>query len=159
MSAKRSSRPAGAEDPGVGAAPGAEDPTGGAAAGTEDLTSGPAAGVEDPGVGAAAGAEDPTGGAAAGAEDSGVGAAAGAEDSGVGAATGVPAASGDAARPRPHSYRLSRLSLLPPLTLVPQEVLQSVVSLSLVLRRLFVLLALVVVSHVSVLLLSLALTT
>ncbi|CAI5471071.1 unnamed protein product [Closterium sp. Yama58-4] len=104
---------AGAEDPGVGAAAGAEDPTGGAAAGAEDLTGGPAAGAEDPGVGAAAGAEDPTGGAAAGTEDSGagaptgavdpgVGAAAGAEDSGVGAATGVPAASGDAARPRPY---------------------------------------------------------
>ncbi|CAI5479184.1 unnamed protein product [Closterium sp. Yama58-4] len=93
---------AGAEDPGVGAAAGAEDPTGGAAAGAEDLTSGPAAGAEDPTGGAAAGAEDSGVGAPTGAEDPGVGAAAGAEDSGVGAATGVPAASGDAARPRPY---------------------------------------------------------
>ncbi|CAI5468615.1 unnamed protein product [Closterium sp. Yama58-4] len=136
-------------------APGAADPGGGAATGTEDLRGGATAAVEDPGVGAAAGAEDPSGGASAGAEDPGVGAAAGAEDLGGGAAAGaedlgvgaaagaedpdvgatagaedpalgVSAGSGDAARPRPHSYRLPRLSLLPLLTLVPREVLRSV---------------------------------
>ncbi|CAI5457495.1 unnamed protein product, partial [Closterium sp. Yama58-4] len=115
---------AGTEDSDVGAAAGAEDPSGGAAAAAEDSGVGAATGAEDPGVGAATGAADPPGGAAAGAddptgdaaagaadqgvgatagtEDSGVGATAGAEDLGAGAAAGVPAASGDAARPRPY---------------------------------------------------------
>ncbi|CAI5460436.1 unnamed protein product [Closterium sp. Yama58-4] len=92
----------GAADPSSGAVAGAEDPDAGAAAGAEDLGAGAAAGAEDPTGGAAAGAEDSGVGAPTGAEDPGVGAAAGAEDSGVGAATGVPAASGDAARPRPY---------------------------------------------------------
>ncbi|CAI5474815.1 unnamed protein product [Closterium sp. Yama58-4] len=130
---------AGAEDPDVGAAAGAADPPGGAAAGAEDSDVGAAAGAEDPGGGAAAGTEDSDGGAAAGPEDPSGGAAAASEDPGVGATTGaedpaggaaagavdpaagVSSASGDAARPRPHSYRLPRLSLLPLLTLVPQE--------------------------------------
>ncbi|CAI5475183.1 unnamed protein product [Closterium sp. Yama58-4] len=92
----------GAADPSSGAVAGAEDPDAGAAAGAEDMGAGAAAGAEDPTGGAAAGAEDSGVGAPTGAEDPGVGAAAGAEDSGVGAATGVPAASGDAARPRPY---------------------------------------------------------
>ncbi|CAI7893487.1 unnamed protein product, partial [Closterium sp. NIES-53] len=98
-----------------------------------------------------------------GARDGATGAAGGAARAGgvgpdTGGAGAVPGGSRGAARPQPPSYSPPPHCLLLLLTLVRQEVLRSVVSMSLVLRRLFVLLALVIVVRVSVLLLSLART-
>ncbi|CAI5478237.1 unnamed protein product [Closterium sp. Yama58-4] len=126
------------------------------AAGAGDSGAGGASGVvaADPGGGAAAGAADPPGGAAAGAEDPGGGAAAGAgdPDAGVSSASGAAARPrpyfvpllqqvlGQAPPPCPPPSvecppTVQPQSQLPPasplpaallLTLVPQEVLQSV---------------------------------
>ncbi|CAI6004102.1 unnamed protein product [Closterium sp. NIES-64] len=106
------------------------------------------------GVGAEATAVSPSGGPTVGA----IGAAGGI---GAGGAVGTGAATGGAgAVPAIHSHSYRRpphCRLLLP-TVVLLEVLLSVVSLRLVLRRLFVLLALVVAVRVTVLLLSLART-
>ncbi|CAI5464660.1 unnamed protein product [Closterium sp. Yama58-4] len=122
--------PTGAPPTGAGGATGA---AGVGAAGAAGAGAAEGAGVGAPGAGGTPGAGAPVGGAGA-----------------------VPAGTGGAARPRPpsHSYRRPPRFLLPLPTLVLLEVLLSVVSLRLALRRLSVLLALVVVVRVSVLLLS-----
>ncbi|CAI5948554.1 unnamed protein product [Closterium sp. NIES-65] len=159
---------AGAGVPGVDAAAGAADPGARGATSTEDPGVGAAAGAADPGPGGAAaagGAAGAAGGAAAAArvEDPEGGASAGAEDPAV----GVSAGSGVAARPRPYFVPLLQQVLgqppppCPPLALEcpPSVHLRHVLChLRLVERRLFVLQPLVVVSRVSVLLLSQALT-